>query len=143
MLEEVEAVAQGTIKALDTQRNKCLDNRVEEEFRKRELKRIEKEEKEMKKEEKRGVSVSVQAQALPSKEEQVGKEFLELVQKFNLGVTINNINNYITNVKTYSEHSSDSEGTFAYKKLRRELQQEKEAEVSKRRETERKLLRHE
>jgi hypothetical protein len=39
-------------------------------------------------------------------------------------VVNNNITNYIINVKSFSPRESDSIGTTAYKKLRRELKME-------------------
>lgn len=59
------------------------------------------------------------------------------MSKFGVGNSIGNINNYI-NITNYSSQSSDSEGTLAYKRMRRDLEYEKKIEVVKRRDAERK-----
>lgn len=67
---------------------------------------------------------------------------LALLQKHNIGsIAINNnVNNNFYNLKSYSSHSSDSDEILNYKRQRRQELQEKNEEISKRKEVERKQL---
>lgn len=74
-----------------------------------------------------GIQVSVPQ----SKDEELGSAVRTLVLSMIPCSTTFNIGQYI-NIANFSSHSSDSEGTTSYKKLRRELYKREEIEVQKR-----------
>lgn len=133
MIEEVEALDRGTSDELLAKRQKILADKVEEIFKKREAKRIDKEEEKHLKQDK-----EVQAQAPKSKEEKAGAGFMELVSRLGLGNI--NIGQYIKNVTKYSQHSSDSENTTTFKVFMRETKADINAEATKRKNAEHKLM---
>lgn len=82
-----------------------------------------------------GIDAGVQVSKL-RQEEKAGAALLRLVETLGIGTT-NNFNNYIT-ITNFSSQSSDSEGTLAYKRMRRDLEYEKKIESIKRQDAERK-----
>ena len=131
MREEVEALDRGTTDELLARRNRVLDDKVEDVFRKREAKCNDKEEEKHLKQDK-----EVQAQASQSKEEKAGARFMELISKLGLGTC--NVNHYI-NINNYSRKSSDSDNTATFKAFMRNVEAKNHQEVAQRKSAERKV----
>lgn len=78
---------------------------------------------------------------IPSQSERIGSEVIAMVNRLGIGALQhhNHFNTKYLTINSFSPHASDSEGTGAYKRLRRELDQEKQSLIEQRGHLERQI----